>query len=95
MDNIVGGKCSVSLITQLKRCIFSKNINIFRYLRLEIALAILALNDKKYNSNNSAGQGSSFASEIRPHRIFVQCTLGQASLLFDGKYGFSQFPSLQ
>ena len=54
MDNIVGGRCSVSLITQLRRCIFSKNKNIFRHLKLEIALAS---NDEKYNSNNSAGQG--------------------------------------
>ena len=52
MDNIVGGRCSVSLITQLRRCIFSKNKNIFRYLKLEILLAIPV-----YNSNNSAGQG--------------------------------------
>ena len=51
MDNIVGGRCSVSLITQLRRCIFSKNKNIFRHLKLEIALAIQALNDEKYNSN--------------------------------------------
>ena len=57
MDNIVGGRCSVSLITRLKRCIFSKNKNIFRHLKLEIALAIPASNDEKYNSNNSAGQG--------------------------------------
>ena len=56
MDNIVGGRCSVSLITQLRRCIFSKNKNIFRHLKLEIALAIPASNDEKYNSNNS-GQG--------------------------------------
>ena len=57
MDNIVGGRCSVSLITQLIRCIFSKSENIFRHLKLEIALAIPASNDEKYNSNNSAGQG--------------------------------------
>ena len=56
MDNIVGGRCSVSLITQLNRCIFSKNKNIFRHLKLEIALAIPASNDEKYNLNNSAGQ---------------------------------------
>ena len=57
MDNIVGGRCSVSLITQLRRCIFLKNKNIFCYLKLEIALAIPASNDEKYNSNNSAGHG--------------------------------------
>ena len=56
MDNIVGGRCSVSLITQLRRCIFSKNKNIFCHLKLEIALAIPASNDEKYNSNNLAGQ---------------------------------------
>ena len=57
MDNIVCGRCSVSQITQLRRCIFSKNINIFRHLELEIALAIPGPNDEKYNWNNSAGQG--------------------------------------
>ena len=57
MNNIVGGRCSASLITQLKRCIFSKNKNILRHLKLEIALAIPASKDEKYNSNNSAGQG--------------------------------------
>ena len=57
MDNIVGGRCSVRLITQLRRCIFSKNKNSFRHLKLEIALAIPASNDEEYNSNNSAGQG--------------------------------------
>ena len=57
MDNIVVGRCSVSLITQLRRCIFSKNKKISRHLKLEIALAIPASNDEKYNSNNSAGQG--------------------------------------
>ena len=57
MDNIVGGRCSVSLITQLRRYIFSKNKNIFRQLKLEIASAIPASNDEKYNSNNLAGQG--------------------------------------
>ena len=57
MDNIVGGRCSVSLITQLGRCIVSKNKYIFRHLKLEIALAIPASNDEKYNSNNSAGKG--------------------------------------
>ena len=42
MGNIVCGRCSVSQITQFKRCIFSKNINIIRHLKLEIAS-----NDKK------------------------------------------------
>ena len=57
MEIIVGGRCSVSLITQLRRCIFSKNKDIFRHLKLEIASAIPASNDEKYNSNNLAGQG--------------------------------------
>ena len=35
MDNIV----CVSQIAQFRRCIFSQNINIFRHLELEIALA--------------------------------------------------------
>ena len=57
MDNTVCGRCSVSKITQSRTCIFSKNIYIFRNLKLEIALAIPASNDEKYNLNNSAGQG--------------------------------------
>ena len=36
---------------------FKKNLAIFRHLKLEIALAIPASNDKKYNKNPSAGQG--------------------------------------
>ena len=36
-------------ITQFRRCIFSKNIYIFRHLKLEIALAITVSNDEKYN----------------------------------------------
>ena len=57
MDNIVCGRCSASQIIQFRRCIFSKNIYIFRHLKLEIALAIPASNDEKYNWNNSAGLG--------------------------------------
>ena len=57
MDNTVCGGCSASKITQFRRCIFSKNIYIFRHLKLEIALAIPASNDEKYNWNNSAGKG--------------------------------------
>ena len=36
---------------------FFINSNIFRHLKLEIALAIPASNDEKYNWSNSAGQG--------------------------------------
>ena len=64
MDNIVVGRCSISLITQLRRCIFKKNKNIFPHLKLEIALAIPASNDEKYNSNNSAGQGLIYHTSI-------------------------------
>ena len=38
--------------------IFEKYLN-FSHLKLEIALAIPASNDEKYNWNNSAGQGLS------------------------------------
>ena len=37
--------------------IFHINSNIFRHLKLEIALAIPASNDEKYNRNNSAAEG--------------------------------------
>ena len=46
MNNIVCGRCLISKITQFRRCIFSKNIYIFRHLKLEIALAIPASNDE-------------------------------------------------
>ena len=49
MDNMVCGGRPVSQIIQFKICLFSKNINIFRHLQLEIALAIPASNEKKYN----------------------------------------------
>ena len=51
IENIVCGRRSISQIIQFKRCIFKKNINIFRHLKLEIALAIPASNDEKYNTN--------------------------------------------
>ena len=57
MDNIVCGRCSGGQITQFRRFIFSKHINIFRHLELEIASANPVPNDGKYNWNNSAGQG--------------------------------------
>ena len=57
MDDIVCRRCLVSQIAQFRRCIFSKDIYIFRHLELEIALAIPASNDEKYNWNNLAGQG--------------------------------------
>ena len=63
MDNIVGCRCSVSLITQLRRCIFSKKKK-NRHLKLEIALAIPASNNEKYNSNNSAGKGLTRLSHV-------------------------------
>ena len=47
MGTIVCGRCSGDQITQFKRLIFSKNINIFHHLKLEIALAILASNEWK------------------------------------------------
>ena len=68
MDNTVCGRCSVSQNTQFKKWIFSKNIskniNIFRHLKLEIALAIPASNDEKYNWNNSAEQGLTLTADF-------------------------------
>ena len=57
MDIIVCGRGLVIEITQFRRCMFKKNWNIFRNFELEIALAIPASNDVKYNWNNLAGQG--------------------------------------
>ena len=56
MDKTFCAGCSVSQIAQFRRCLFSKNINIFRHLELEIVLAIPASNDEKCNWNNLAGQ---------------------------------------
>ena len=41
----------------LKDIYLKKYINIFRHLKLEIASAIPASNDEKYNTTNSAEQG--------------------------------------
>ena len=70
MDNIVCGRCSVSQITQLRRCIFAKKLNIFRHLKLEIALAIPASNDEKYNWINSAGQGLTGSIAVIGNEMF-------------------------
>ena len=43
--------------------LFFININIFRHLKLEIALAIPASNDEKYNWSNSVGQGLKLQSD--------------------------------
>ena len=40
MNNIVCGRCLVSKITQFRISIFSKNIYIFRHLKLEIAFQL-------------------------------------------------------
>ena len=44
--------------------IFEKYLYIFCHLKLEIALAIPALNNQKYNCNNSAGQGLTLLNTI-------------------------------
>ena len=82
MDKIACGRCSVSQITQFRRCIFSKTINSFRHLELEIALAIPAANDEKYNWNNSAGQGlsanyvySRFIFFLQTQNCMLKCAL--------------------
>ena len=60
MDNTVCSRCSISQITQFRRCLFDKDINIFRHLKLEIP----ASNDEKYNITNSAGQGLRVIVEV-------------------------------
>ena len=50
----------------LDMSIFFINNNILRHLKLEIALAIPASNDEKYNWSNSAGQGLKW----HIHRIY-------------------------
>ena len=51
-DQIGFGRCSVNPIIQYWKCLFF--INIFRHLKLEIALAIPASNDEKYKRNSAA-----------------------------------------
>ena len=58
---IVCGRCSDNQIIQFLRCLFLINRNIFFYLKLEFALAILALNERKIETNNSAAQGLKIA----------------------------------
>ena len=69
MDNMVCGRRPVSQLIQFKICLFKKNINLFRHLKLEIALAIPAANDEKYNIANSAGQGL----RNRGYEHWIQC----------------------
>ena len=57
IDKMVCDICSISPIIQFERCLFLKNIDIFRHLKLEIALAIPASNDEKYNTTYSVRQG--------------------------------------
>ena len=47
MDKIVCGGCSARQVTQFRRCIFKKNINIFLSSKLEIATAISPWDDEK------------------------------------------------
>ena len=46
---IFGDRCSVNQYVNFQNCLFFINSNIFRHLKLEIALAIPASNDEKYN----------------------------------------------
>ena len=57
IDKIFSGRCSANQIFQFGRCLFFINRNVFRHLKLEIALAIPALNVWKRIWKNSAGQG--------------------------------------
>ena len=57
MVTMACGRRSISQIIQFKGCLFSKNIYIFRHLKLEIALAIPASNDEKYYTTSFVGKG--------------------------------------
>ena len=56
--------------------IFEKYLH-FRHLKLEIALAIPASNDEKYNWNNSAGQGLKWDFYIKRRKKYLQITMAQ------------------
>ena len=45
IEKIFSGRCSANDLFQFGRCLFFINRNIFRHLKLEIALAIPALNE--------------------------------------------------
>ena len=56
MNNTDCGRCSVSQITQFRRCIFSKNSNIFRHLKLGNCVSSSSFKCRKKNRYNSMGQ---------------------------------------
>ena len=56
-DKIIFYRCLINPIFQYWRCLFFINMNIFRQLKLEIALAIPASSEIKILTNNSAGRG--------------------------------------
>ena len=71
IDQIFSGRCSeANQIFQFGRCLFFINRNIFRHLKLEIALAIPASNEGKVIWNHSAGQGLKTVLALKGFRVY-------------------------
>ena len=84
IDKIFSGRRSANQIFQFGRCLFFINRNVFRHLKLEIALAIPAINEWKIIWNNySAGQAltlilfkqakSNYLVILKQHNIKKHC----------------------
>ena len=61
---VVCDRCSVNENVNFHTRLFFINSHISHHLKLEIALTIQASNDKKYNTNNSTGQGFNISGAI-------------------------------
>ena len=73
IDKIFSGRCSANQIFQFGRCLFFLNENIFRHLKLEIALAIPALKEWKIIWNNLAGHGLRWGYYIENNVNMLKC----------------------
>ena len=85
-DKIIFDRCLFDPIFQYWRCLFFTNMNIFRHLKLEIALAIPASNEWKTQTNNSAGQGltrqSCWQHKAPQKNLYVDILVQQTILVF-------------
>ena len=95
MDNMVCGRCSTSQIIQFTKCLFLQNTYICCHLKLEIAIAIPASNDDKYNivepamSSHSYEQPTSYGRPLghspKWHFVF-KCTSYEQPPAFKGHF---------
>ena len=78
---------------QFGRCLFFINRNVFRHLKLDIALAIPALNELKILWKNSAGQGLKIYAHSPAHNDcpFFYCTVN----CFNTSYNYIIFETFK